>query len=71
MPGCQQDWWRVEQLFLLVRECLQGEPRVQFRIVQAPALELSVLIVLDQMVIRVAREGQRVEPERVHRWQPQ
>ena len=71
VPGCQQVWGRFEQFFLLVRECLQGEPRVQFRIVQAPALELSVLIVLDQMVIRVAREGERVEPQRVYGRQSQ
>ena len=50
---------------------MQGEPRVLFRVVQALALELSVLIVLDKMVIRVAREGEGVEPERVDSRQSQ
>ena len=32
--------------------------RVKFRVVAAVALELPVLVVLDEMVIRVARERQ-------------
>ena len=54
-------------MLLLVPEHPQGELRVKFRVVAAVALELPVLVVLDEMVIRVARERQRIEPQRVHR----
>ena len=54
-------------MLLLVPEHPQGELRVKFRVVAAIALELPVLVVLDEMVIRVARERQRVEPQSVHR----
>ena len=37
--------------------------------VDPPPLQLPVLVVLHQVVIRVPRKGQRVEPERVHRRQ--
>ena len=40
-------------------------------VVQAPVLKVPILIVLDQMVIRVAREGEGVEPERVDSRQSQ
>ena len=67
VPGNHQVRGRLEQLLLLVCEHPQGENRVEFRVVPAIAFELPVLVVLDEMVIRVARERQRVEPQRVHR----
>ena len=41
----------------LVAEDLQGEAGVELRIVDAPALELAVLVVVDKMVVGVARKG--------------
>ena len=67
VPGDQQVRGRVKQLLLLVCEHPQGENRVEFRVVPTIAFELPVLVVLDEMVIRVARERQRVEPQRVYR----
>ena len=62
MPGGQQVGIRLPQRFLLVAENVQGEAGVQLRVVDASAFELSVLIVLDQMMIGVARESQGIEP---------
>ena len=47
VPGRQQVGACCTQCFLLVAENVQGEASVQLRIVDAPAFELSVLIVLD------------------------
>lgn len=33
--------------------------------VEPPALELAILVMLDQMVVRVARKGQRIQPQRI------
>ena len=55
----------------LVAEDLQGKPRVQFRVVDAAPLELSVLVMLDQMVIGIAGKGQWIQAEGVHRRQTQ
>ena len=51
----------------LVLEEIEREPGVEFRVVQTTALELSVLVVLDQVVIGVAGERERIEPQRIHR----
>ena len=67
MPGNHQVRGRLEQLLLLVPEHPQGENSVEFRVVPALAFELRVLVVLHEMVIRVERERQRVDPQRVHR----
>ena len=71
MPGSQQFGRRTAQLLLLVVEDLQGKSGIQFGVVDPPTFELSVLVVLDQVVIGVARECQWIKPERVHRRQPQ
>ena len=71
MPGGQEVGRCLLQGLELIVEDLQGEPGIQFRVVDAPALELSVLIVLHQVVIRVAGESQGVESERIYRWPPQ
>ena len=71
VPGGQQIGGRLPQRFLLVAENVQAEAGVQFRVVDAPAFELSVLIVLDQMVIGMAGESQGIEPQGIHRRQAQ
>ena len=47
--------------FALVVEDLQRQTGVQLRVVQLPAPEPAVLVVLHEMVIGVAGEGQRTE----------
>ena len=56
---------------LLVLEHPKRQPGVQVRVVALGALERRVLVVLDQMVIRVRRERQRVQPQSVHHRHPQ
>ena len=51
----------------LIMEEIQREAGIELWIVQAPPLELSILIVLDQVVVGVAGEGKRIEPQRIHR----
>ena len=50
---------------------MQGQPGVELRVVQLAALELPVLVMLDQAVVGVARKGQRIQAERVHHRQLQ
>ena len=50
---------------------LQRKPGVQLGIVPAAPYQRSVLVMLDQMVIRIAGEGQRIEPQGIHRKQIQ
>ena len=74
VPGRQQVRSLVAQRLqrlLLVAEDLQREPGVQLRVVHPPALELPVLVMLDQAVIGVAGKGEGVEPQRIHRRKPQ
>ena len=53
----------------LVPEDLQRQSRVQLRIVQLPAPQRAVLVVLYEVVIGVAGKGERAEAEGVHRRQ--
>ena len=55
----------------LVMEEIQRKPGIELGVVQAPALELAVLVVLDQVVIGVAGKRQRIEPQRIDRRQLQ
>ena len=71
MPRCEQVGSGPGQGFALVDEHLQCQTGIQLRIVQLPPPEPAVLIVLHEMVIGVAREGQRTETQRVHRGQPE
>ena len=71
MPGGQQVGRSVPQGLLLVVEDLQCQSGIQFRVVDPPALELSVLVMLDQVVIGVTGKGEGIESEGVHRWQLQ
>ena len=67
VPGDHQVWGSLEELFLLVPEHPQGKLGVELRVVAAISLELPVLVVLDEVVVRVAGKCQRVEPQGVHR----
>ena len=55
----------------LIGQHLQRKPRVLNRVIHMPDLQPPVLIVLDQMVVRIARKGQGVQPQRIHRRRPQ
>ena len=52
-------------------EEIQREPGIELRVVQSPLLKLSVLVVFDEVVIRIARKGEGVQLQRIHRWQLQ
>ena len=64
--AAKQVRWHLAKGLLLVDKDLHGESGVQIRVVDAASFELSVLVVLDQVVIRVAREGQGIEHQRIH-----
>ena len=56
---------------MLIAKHIKSQAGVQLRVVQPPALELAILIVLYQVVIGVARKGQRIEPQGIHHGQPE
>ena len=55
----------------LVGQHLKHQSRVKFRVVHMPRLQPSVLIMLHQMVVGVARKGQGVQPQCVDRGRAQ
>ena len=57
MPGGQQVFFGRLEGFQLIAEDLQGEPCVQVGVAPAPSLELTVLVVLDQVVVGIAGKG--------------
>ena len=71
MPRGQKIGRCAAQGLLLVVEDLERKSGIQLRVVDTPAFELSVLVMLDQVVVGVARVSQRIESECVDRWQPQ
>ena len=71
VPGSEQVRRCLAESLLLIGEHLQRQAGVQVGVVEPSPPELSVLIMLDQVVIGIAGEGQGVEPERVHRRQLQ
>ena len=56
---------------VLIAEHLQRQAGVQLRIVQLPAPERAVLVVLYEMVIGIAGKGERAEAQGVDRGQPE
>ena len=66
VPCEQQIRRRPMQCLALIRQEFKREPCVQLRIVHPCALELPILIVLDQVVVGVARKSQRVQPKGVY-----
>ena len=71
VPGREQIRWSLLQSSPLVAENLQRQPGIQLRIVDAASLEPAVLIVLDEVVIGMARKRKRAETQRIHRGQRQ
>lgn len=55
------------ELLKLVSQDGEHESGVEFGVAGVPGLEPSVLIVLDQAVVGVARKGKRIEPKSVDR----
>ena len=51
---------------MLILKELQGELAVHVRVVDLGSVELAVLVMFYQVVVRVAGEGQRAESENVH-----
>ena len=49
----------------LVAKYRQRQFGIKRRVVDVTALEATALIVLDQMMVRVPRESQRIEPKRI------
>ncbi|TLD45438.1 MAG: hypothetical protein FAZ92_02292 [Accumulibacter sp.] len=49
----------------LIAEQIEGQLCIEQRVVQLCTPEPAVLVVLDEVVIRVARKGQRIQPQRI------
>ena len=71
VPSGEQVRLGLRQCLALVLEDLQRNAGVEFGIVHATALEPGVLVVLDECVIGIAREGEWAESQRVHHRQLQ
>ena len=65
MPRGQQVWLRACQCVDLLASHVQRQSGIELGIVHAATPELPVLVVFHQVVVGVAREGQRAQPERV------
>ena len=65
MPGCQQVRRGLLQFLPLVLEKIQRQAAIELRVITGRALEAGVLVVLDQVVVRNAGEGEGAEAERV------
>lgn len=51
----------------LVFQDLKHQSRVEFWIIHMSRLQTAIMVVLDEVVVWVARKGQRVEPQSVDR----
>ncbi|KDB05119.1 hypothetical protein U879_03190 [Defluviimonas sp. 20V17] len=51
----------------LVFQHLKHQTRIEFWVVHMPRLEAAILIVFDEVVVGIARKGQRVQPQGVDR----
>ena len=71
VPGEQQIRESFAQGLVLIAKDVQREPGIELGVVHPPALELPVLVVLDQVVIGIARKGEGIEPQRIDGRQPQ
>ncbi len=68
MPGQQQigsSLLHLLQAVFLVAKYLQGQFRIEQRVVLAVAQQLPILVMLNEMVVGVLREGPRVEAQGV------
>ena len=59
---------RPLQVAHLVDEHLQRQLCIEQGVVTPGAQQLPVLVMLDQVVIRIFRKSQRVEPQGIHHW---
>ena len=71
VPRREKIGFSTGQRQLLVTEDLQRQAGVQLRVIAHSAFQRAILIVLHEMVIRVAGKGERAETERVDRRQVQ
>ena len=71
VPGGDQVGIRLPEGPLLVGEDLQRQPGVQFGVVEAAPPKRTVLVVLHQVVVRIAGKRQGIEAQRVYCWHPQ
>ena len=67
VPRHQQVRLCIQEGPLLVLKEIQREPAVQQGVVSPAPHQLAVLVVLDQVVLGIPREGQGIEPQGVHR----
>ena len=56
---------------MLIAKDPERDSGIELGVVHPSALELSVLVVLDQVVVGVAREGEGIQPQRIDRREPQ
>ena len=56
----------LSQSLKLVVEDVEHQPRIEFRVIDMASLEAAVVIMLNKVVVRIARECQRVEPEGIY-----
>ncbi len=71
MEGCQEIGITIgafPELGELVAQHSQGQPGIEFRVIDPFGLQLAVLVVLDQAVIGMAGKAKRIEPEGIDRW---
>ena len=62
---------RSTQRLDLIVEDFQGEARIEQGIVGLPANKSAVLVVLDQVMVRIAGKRERTQAQGVHSWQLQ
>ena len=66
VPGGKELRGGFRQSLALVVEDFQGQAGVEFRVVDLSAPELPVLVVLDEVVIGVAGEGEGTQQQRIY-----
>ncbi|MHC2481212.1 hypothetical protein ACVIKP_003003 [Rhizobium leguminosarum] len=46
----------------LIAQYLKHQSRIQFRVIDVARLQTPVMVVLNQVVVRIARKCERIEP---------
>ena len=57
------------QSLTLILEESESELSIQLRVVELRSLEAAVVVVLDEVVIWIARKAERIKAKRIHPWQ--
>ena len=52
----------LRQSCQLIAQHLKHQPRIHFRIIDMTRLQAAVVVVLDQVVVGIARKRERIEP---------